>query len=77
MNRSYLELASDIVSAMITKGQLRVPQDKAEGWEAFNRKAVHTVGWALQEMYREVMTTPQKARFPQPREGTKKIIPAR
>jgi hypothetical protein len=76
MNRSYLELASDIVTAMITKGQLRVTQEKTEGWEAFNRKAVHAVGWALQEMYREVMATPQKAHLPQTRDGGKRIIPA-
>ena len=70
INKTYLELATEVVTAMIGKGQLRVPQDKAEKWEAFNMKAVHTVGWAILEMYREIEEVPKKAKE-QPRDEKK------
>jgi hypothetical protein len=60
MNKTYLELATEVVTAMVNKGQLRVPQDKGERWEAFNMKSIHTVGWAILEMYREIEDVPKK-----------------
>lgn len=71
MNKTYLELASETVTAMITKGQLRIPQDKGEPWEDFNRKAIHTVGWAILEMYREIQSVPKRASQP---DRTKKPV---
>lgn len=61
MNKTYLELASETVTAMISRGQLRIPQDKGEKWEDFNKKAIHTVGWAILEMYREIQSVPRRA----------------
>jgi hypothetical protein len=61
-SKTHLELASELVTAMISKGQLRVPVDKEENWKAHNHKAIHTVGWAILEMYREMQGVREKAR---------------
>jgi hypothetical protein len=62
VNKTFLELATEVVTAMIGRGQLRVPQDKGEKWQDFNMKSIHTVGWAILEMYREIEVVPKKAR---------------
>lgn len=72
MTKTYLELASETVTAMISKGQLRIPQAKDEKWEDYNRKAIHTVGWAILEMYWELKTIPSR---PSPIEGEIKKKP--
>ena len=78
MNKTYLELASEIVTAMINKGYLRVVPDKGDDWMAHNRKSIHTVGWALLEMYREVQNVPRKAaeepKKPKPRGNAKPFM---
>lgn len=61
-SKTHLELASELVTAMISKGQLRVPVDKEENWKAYNHKAIHTVGWAILEMYQELQGVRGKAR---------------
>ena len=68
INKSYLELATEVVTAMVNKGQLRVPQEKMENWEKYNMKAIHTVGWAILEMYREIEEVPKKAKQQPPTE---------
>jgi len=62
MNKTYLEMATEVVTAMIANRQLRVPQDKTEKWEDFNMKSIHTEGWAILEMYREIEEVPKKAK---------------
>ena len=62
MNKTYLEMATEVVTAMIANRQLRVPQDKTEKWQDFNLKSIHTVGWAILEMYREIEDVPKKAK---------------
>jgi hypothetical protein len=42
--------------------QPRVPQDKTEKWLDFNMKSIHTVGWAILEMYHEIEDVPKKAK---------------
>jgi|WetSurMetagenome_2_1015567.scaffolds.fasta_scaffold857532_2 hypothetical protein len=61
-NKTYLELATETVAAMINKGYLRVVPDKGDDWQSQNHKSIHTVGWAILEMYREIQSVPQKAR---------------
>lgn len=68
INKTYLELATEVVTAMIAKNQLRVPQDKSEKWQDFNLKSIHTVGWAILEMYREIEEVPKKAKQQPPTE---------
>ena len=75
MQKTYLELATETVTAMINKGYLKVVPDKGETWEKQNAKSVKTVGWAILEMYREIMAVPQRAKEEkQPPKGTSKLI---
>lgn len=74
MTKTYLELATEVVTAMVNKGYLRIPADKSEDWQKFNKKAVHTIGWAIEEMYREVMQVPERAKKERKEEPKKKII---
>lgn len=62
MNKTYLELACEIVTAMINKGQLYAVPDKTDTWQTKNRKNLHTVGWAIAEMYNEVRNAPDKSK---------------
>jgi hypothetical protein len=61
-NKTYLELAAETVTAMINKGYIRVVPDKGDDWQNHNHKSIHTVGWAILEMYREIQSVPQKAK---------------
>lgn len=61
-NKTYLELATEIVTAMINKGYIRVVPDKGDDWLHQNHKSIHTVGWAILEMYREIQSVPMKAK---------------
>jgi len=71
--KTHLELASELVTAMINKGYLRVAIDKGKDWKQYNRESVHTVGWAILEMYRELQGVRERAR----EEGQKKPEPKR
>ncbi len=62
VNKTYLELATEVVTAMVNKQQLKVPQDKGERWQDYNMKSIHTIGWAILEMYREIEDVPKKAK---------------
>lgn len=64
MNKTYLEMACDIVTAMINRNQLRVAIPKGSDWKAFNRESAHTIGWAILEMYKEIKNVPEKAKLP-------------
>jgi DNA-directed RNA polymerase len=77
LNKTYLEMATEVVTAMINKGYLRVAVDKGKDWKDYNHEAVHTVGWAILEMYREVARIPTKAKEPVVKATQKRIIPAR
>ena len=59
MNKTYLELACEIVTAMINKGQLYAVAGKDDTWQTKNRKNLHTVGWAVAEMYNEIKNAPE------------------
>jgi hypothetical protein len=61
-SKTHLELATELVTAMISKGQIRVPVDREENWKDHNRKAIHTVGWAILEMYRELQGVRERAK---------------
>jgi hypothetical protein len=61
-SKTHLELASELVAQMISKGQLRVPVIRDEGWKDHNKKAIHTVGWAILEMYRELQGARERAK---------------
>ena len=61
-NKTYLELATETVTAMINRGYIRVVPDKGDDWLSHNHKSIHTVGWAILEMYREIQAVPQKAK---------------
>ena len=66
-NKTYLELATETVTAMINRGYIRVVPDKGDDWLTHNHKSIHTVGWAILEMYREIQSVPQKSReLPKP-----------
>jgi hypothetical protein len=78
MQKTHLELSSEIVTAMINKGYLRVAIDKGKDWKQYNRESVHTVGWAILEMYRELQGVRERAREEEPkRPEVKKIVVAR
>jgi hypothetical protein len=78
MNKTYLELASEIVTAMINKGYLRVVPAKGDDWMKQNNTSIRTVGWALLEMYREIQAVPKKALQPPQKDSTKsRILPAK
>lgn len=78
MNKSYLEIASELVSSMVSRGMILCPKKTDEPWEKYNMRAIHTIGFAMLEMYREVGAVPAKARYqPKRAESAKKIIPAR
>ena len=62
--KTYLEQASDLVTAMITRGYIRVIPDKGEDWKKINHKSIHTIGWAVEEMMRELQTLPEKIKKP-------------
>jgi hypothetical protein len=57
-----LELATELVAVMVSKGQIRIPTSKDEDRKTHNHKAIHTVGWAILEMYRELRGVREKAR---------------
>lgn len=78
MTRTHLELATELVTAMISKGYLRVAVDKGKDWKQYNRESVHTVGWAILEMYRELQGVRERAREEgQTKPEQKKIVVAR
>lgn len=77
MNKTYLELACEIVTAMINKGQLYAVPEKSDTWKEKNRKNIHTVGWAIAEMYNEVKNAPtlaMKIKKPQVVKSNIKIV---
>lgn len=73
-NKTYLELAAEMTTAAVGKGYLRIPQDKGQTWEDYNNRVVHTIGWFMLEMYREITNVPAKSRLPQQKATQKKII---
>ena len=62
--KTHLELATEVVVAMVNKGYLKVPQGKDESWRDFNKKSCHTIGWAIEEMYREIGAVRGRAKEP-------------
>lgn len=69
MQKTYLELATELVSSMISKGMIVCPRNKDEKWEAYNKRVIHVTGWAVLEMYHEVKAVPSK---PAPKKEVKK-----
>ncbi len=76
-NKTYLELATEIVTAMINKGYLRVVPDKGDDWQHANHKSIHTVGWAILEMYREIQAVPTKSKEEPKRPSRSNVKPMR
>lgn len=74
MTKSFLELATEAVTALVNRGQLRIPQDKNESWEKHNAKAVKTFGWAVLELYREIENVPKRAREPRKEKKSQLIV---
>jgi hypothetical protein len=74
MQKTHLELATELVTAMISKGQIRIPAENGESWKTHNHKAIHTVGWAILEMYRELQQVRTKASEEPKRPELKQII---
>ena len=72
--KTHLELATEVVTAMVNKGYLRIPNDKSENWKDYNHKAIHTIGWAIEEMYREIGAVRDRARGPRPDSAKPQII---
>ncbi len=77
MQKTHLELATELVTAMISKGQLRIPTENGENWKAHNYKTIHTVGWAILETYRELQGVRAKASEEPKRPALKQIVVAR
>jgi hypothetical protein len=77
MQKTHLELATELVTAMISKGQIRIPAENGENWKAHNHKAIHTVGWAILETYRELQGIREKAQDPPKRPELKRIVVAK
>lgn len=75
--KTHLELATEVVTAMVNKGYLRIPNEKTEKWEDFNYKAIHTIGWAIEEMYREIGAVRVRAREPRAEKQKPRIITAK
>jgi hypothetical protein len=61
MAKTYLELATEVVTAMVNRGYIKVVPERGEDWKAQNNKAIKTVGWAILEMYREVQSVPKRS----------------
>jgi|WetSurMetagenome_2_1015567.scaffolds.fasta_scaffold109663_2 hypothetical protein len=61
-SKTHLELATELVTVMVSKGQIRIPTIKDEDSKAHNHKAIHTVGWAILEVYRELQGVRDKAK---------------
>ena len=76
-NKTYLELATEIVTAMINKGYLRVVPDKGDDWQSANHKSIHTVGWAILEMYREIQSVPAKSKEAPKKPSRSNVKPVR
>lgn len=68
VNKTYLELATEAATAMVNRGQLKIPQLKGEDWKDYNKKAIKTFGWAVLELYREIQDVTRKAKE-QPKDG--------
>lgn len=73
MNKSFLELSCEGVNAMIQRGYLRFPTNRTLSLEESNVKAIHTYGWAVEEMYREIEAVPKRVKEPR-KEKKSKII---
>jgi hypothetical protein len=61
MAKTFMEMSAEMVTAMVTRGLLRVERTKNEDWKEYNQRAVKTVGWAMLEMYKEVSRVPGRA----------------
>jgi hypothetical protein len=72
--KTYLELASETVTAMVNRGLIRIETPKTMDWRQRNNLTIHTIGWAVLEMYRELQEVPQKARQPRKKEDHKPRI---
>lgn len=77
MNKTFLELATEAATAMVNKGQLKIPMDKGEDWKSYNKKAVKTFGWAVLELYREIESVPKRSKEPSRSDVKPKIITPR
>jgi hypothetical protein len=75
--KTHLELATELVTAMINKGQLRIPAEIGENWKDHNHKAIHTFGWAILETYRELQGIREKAQESPKRLELKGIVVTR
>ena len=49
---------------MINKGYLRVAINRGDDWKKYNHESIHTVGWAIEEMVRELKEIPEKVKRP-------------
>jgi len=74
MQKTYLELASEVVTAMVNKGYIKVVPEKGDDWKAHNKKAVKTIGWAILEMYQEISNVPRRAKLGETKEEKKPRI---
>jgi hypothetical protein len=76
-SKTHLELATELVTVMVSKGQIRIPTIKDEDWKAHNHKVIHTVGWAILEMYREMQGVRERAKGePEKRSELRRIVVA-
>jgi hypothetical protein len=71
MTKTYLELATEVVTAMVNRGYIKIVPEKGEDWKAQNNKAVKTVGWAILEMYREIQSVPKRSSEYEPKSEKK------
>lgn len=61
--KTDFEMAFEATCIVVSRGFIRVPPKKAdETLEQFNKRAVHTFGWALEEMDREIKQAKFNAR---------------
>ncbi|MDP1675677.1 MAG: hypothetical protein Q8L88_02335 [Bacteroidota bacterium] len=75
MNKTFLELATDAATAMVSKGMIKYVPKKGETWEEINKQSIKTFGWAVVELYKEISLATAKAKLPEkPKAGEKKII---
>ena len=75
MNKTFLELATEAATAMVSKGMIKYVPKKGEAWEEINKNSIKTFGWAVLELYKELTQVPNKSKLPEkPKAGEKSRI---
>lgn len=61
--RTDFEMAFEATCIIFSRGFIKIPPKKQdETLETFNKRVVHTFGWALEEMDRELKTAKSNSR---------------